>query len=350
MPEFEYRKQQEKDWADKSAKMLKELPRICSVYVNGIEGYTSPLTIYIYLSRLYVFFLEYCTSEGIIGKDEVRGFDYNGLGALELIDIEAFTHWLREGNASNGERLKESSINNYLSALNSLWEYAQSHGYIQHNIIKDIKRAKKQKKPVVALDRQQTKKMQSQIENGFKLTKHQDDYRTETSIARDKAIYLTLVRTGLRVSELVGINVDDINFDKHFIRVRRKENKIMDVYIGQDAEDAIKDYLNLRPNLHPDKSNHALFLVTIGKYKGQRLSVRSVQQLIKKYAKISVPEVRGEVTPHKMRSTYATQMIKATGDISLVQQLMAHENPATTAIYIADRAKEMEEHRNDLDE
>ena len=133
--------------------MLSSLPPFMKIYVNGIEGYTTPLTIFTYIQRINIFF-RYGVEKNLFDEDDVKTMKFSDLEAVKLIDIEGFTHWLRSGNASNGERLKESSINNYLSALNSLWDYGQSRGYLEHNIIKDIKRAKKTKKEVVALDTQ----------------------------------------------------------------------------------------------------------------------------------------------------------------------------------------------------
>ena len=347
MPSFEYRKQKENEYKKKTDDALDNLPVICSVYVNGIEGYTTPLTVYTYIKRLGVFF-RYAVEKNLIAEDEVHDFKFEHLDDISLLDIESFLHWLRAGNASDGDSLKESSINNYLSALNSFWDYAQTRGFISHNIIKDIKRAKKIKKPALALDKQQTKDLIHEVDKGTNLTKHQDDYRSLSVVLRDRAIMLLLVKTGLRVSELVGINVDDVNLKKHFVRVYRKESKIMNVFFSDEVGDAIEDYMRERHNFSPKDGENALFLSSMGRAKGTRLSVRSVQILVKKYGAAAVPEYGYEITPHKMRSTYATQMIKQTGDLSLVQQLMAHESPSTTAIYLSSRAEEMEHHRNDL--
>ena len=256
-------------------------------------------------------------------------------------------HWLRSGNASNGKTVKESTISNYLSSLNSLWDYAQSRGLIKHNVIKDIKRARKQNKEPITLDTDETETVLSEINNGYHLTVHQDNYRKTGVILRDRALMMLLVKTGLRVSELVGINTNDLNLQKHYVRVLRKEGKVVDVYFSDDVQTAITDYLKERDTLKPADTS-ALFISNMGRNPGTRLSVRSVQLLIKKYAEASLPAKGSEITPHKMRSTYATEMIKRTGDLSLVQHLLSHESPATTSIYIKRDSAEREAHRNDL--
>ena len=97
-----------------------------------------------------------------------------------------------------------------------------------------------------------------------------------------------------------------------------------------------------------DPTEKALFLVTFGKYKGTRLSVRSVEKLVKKYATTGAPSTRGKITPHKLRATYATDMLMATHDISLVQKSLNHESPQTTMIYADQRTIDLEKARNVL--
>jgi len=346
MSDFAYRKQQDLKFRQKTDELLKELPKFVSTYVNGIEGYTSPSSVHTYVRKLSVFF-KYADDSLLFDVDDIRKLKFEDLCALNAEDIEAFTHYLRIGGASGEkQQVKENSINNYLGALSSLWSYGLSHGYLKHNVIKDVKRKKKLKKEVVALDEEQTKTVIQSIETGSTLTKHQQKVRTGASAKRDEAIYLMLVKTGLRVSELVGIDVDDLDLKNHSVKVMRKEEKEQTVYFSDSVEEAIKEYLSYRKELMPN--SNALFLVTVGKYKGERLSVRSVESIVRKYSDGAVPELYGKVSAHKLRSTFATQMIEKTGDLSLTQQLLSHESPSTTSQYISKR-KSLESHRNDLE-
>jgi len=130
--------------------------------------------------------------------------------------------------------------------------------------------------------------------------------------------------------------------------VMRKGSREDTVYFSDQAADALRNYLICRPLLAPDNEEKALFLVTIGKYKGSRLSVRSVQNLVKKYGKAAVPEVSG-LHVHSLRSSYATRSLEATRDLRLVQLQLNHKSPTTTSFYLKDRDDEKDKHRNDLD-
>lgn len=351
MSEFQYKNEKNREAVRKVEELLDDLPGFCRTYERGIEGSTSAYTRYVYMKRIHVFFAYLRENNSYFCNKAMRDITYDDISTFEAEDIEEFTHWLRGGNAPDSHQyeVKESSINNYLSALNSLWDYALTHGKLKHNVIKDVKRARKARHEVVRLRQHEEDGFFETIYSGNSLTKQQKSHRDDISTARDAALCLLLIRTGLRVSEAVGINLQDLNMNEKFVHVMRKEAKADTVYFSDEVFEALKDYLALRPLLGPKPSEQALFLVTIGKYKGQRLSVRSVEKLVKKYAVAGAPTAGAAITPHKLRATYATNMILKTGDLALVQTEMNHESPSTTSIYIDKRAIDMKKHRNDLD-
>lgn len=349
--EFEYKEGKQKEYRKKSEALLADLPAFCKAYERGIEGTVTAITVYEYLQRLHVFFRYIHENNSFFSRRDITSYSYDDISGLEAEDIEEFTHYIRIGEASDGADKKESSVNHYLCALNSLWDYAVSHGRLRHNVIKDIKRGKRKKHEVITLGQLEEQGLFNSISYGTNLTQHQEAYRNDVTIARDRAICLTLVRTGLRVSELVGINLDDINFTECTFHVNRKEDKIDNVYFSDQVKQALEEYLSLRPLLKPDPAERALFLVTLGKYKGQRLSVRSVQLLVKKYALAGAPSKGSKVTPHKMRSTYATNLLQASaGDLTLVQEALNHESPSTTSLYLQSRRQDLKKNRNLIDE
>ncbi len=351
MGEFEYKEAKQQEYRRKSEQILKSLPGFCRTYERGIEGTVSAITIYAYLQRIHVFFVYLHDNNSYFANKDITQITYDDISQLEAEDIEEFNHYIRTGKASNGHDNKEASVNHYLCALNSLWDYAITHGRLRHNVIKDIRRGKKKKREVVTLNQNDENGFFQSVNYGTNLTRHQEAYRNDVTVARDNAICLTLVRTGLRVSELVGINLDDINFDDCYFHVNRKEDKIDNVYFSDQVREALEHYLSLRPLLNPDPSERALFLVTIGKYMGTRLSVRSVQKLVKKYAVAGAPQVGSRMTPHKMRSTYATNLLRASsGDLTLVQEALNHESPSTTSIYLKKRDQDLKDARNMIDE
>ncbi len=351
MGEFEYKENKRREYREKSEELLDQLPNFCRTYERGIEGTVSAITMYSYLQRLHVFFCFLHENNSYFRKKDVTAFKYDDLAILEAEDIEEFNHYIRTGQASNGRENKESSVNHYLCALNSFWDYCITHGRLRHNVIKDVKRGKKKKREVITLNNDDESGLFNSVNYGTNLTKHMEAYRNDITVARDNAICLTLIRTGLRVSELVGINLEDINFNECYFHVNRKEDKVDNVYFSDQVREAIEAYLELRPLLQPDPEEHALFLVTIGKYKGTRLSVRSVQLLVKKYAIAGSPGVGTKMTPHKMRSTYATNLLRASGsDLTLVQEALNHESPSTTSIYLKKREQDLKNARNLIDE
>ena len=136
--------------------------------------------------------------------------------------------------------------------------------------------------------------------------------------------------TGIRVSECVGLNIYDVDFDNLRIKVRRKGGYEDYVYFGYEVEKALSNYLDLRESIIPYSGHEdALFL----SLQNKRLSVRSVEKLVKKYSSL-VTTVKN-ITPHKLRSTYGTNLYQETGDIYLVADVLGHKDVNTTKKHYA---------------
>ena len=144
---------------------------------------------------------------------------------------------------------------------------------------------------------------------------------------RDLAILEMLYATGLRVSEIVGLNVEDAYIARKRVRTKGKGGKEREVLIGSKAQNTLHDYLaNSRPSLISKGKTNALFLNKFG----NRLSTRSIQNMVKHYGMASIG-VR--VHPHMIRHTFATHMIDGGADLRIVQELLGHSSPTTTQIY-----------------
>ena len=149
---------------------------------------------------------------------------------------------------------------------------------------------------------------------------------------RDRAILELLYSCGVRLAEIHGMDVADINFGKRSILVRGKGNKERETLYGQGAEDSLTRYLNeVRPELEevavPSERTDALFL---NRY-GQRLSRRSIESLVRKHG--TAAGARDDVHPHTLRHTYATHMLEGGADLRVIQELLGHSSPQTTQIY-----------------
>ena len=142
-----------------------------------------------------------------------------------------------------------------------------------------------------------------EVENGSNLSKGQKKYHSHTQ-KRDLAIVTLMLGTGMRVSECVGINKNDINFDSNAVKVTRKGGNEVILYFGEEVREALIDYIEERKN-NPADTEDALFI----SMQGKRINVRTVQNLVKKYAKSSL-QIKN-ISPHKLRTptvrTYITK-------------------------------------------
>jgi site-specific recombinase XerD len=144
------------------------------------------------------------------------------------------------------------------------------------------------------------------------------------------ALLTLLLGTGIRVSECVGLDLNDIDFKNGGIRIHRKGGKEVTVYFGTEVEDALLDYLEERNQMIAEEgSENALFL----SMQKKRIAVRSVENLVKKYSRMVTPLKK--ITPHKLRSTYGTSLYKETGDIYLVADVLGHSDVNTTKKHYA---------------
>jgi integrase/recombinase XerD len=149
-----------------------------------------------------------------------------------------------------------------------------------------------------------------------------------TAGLRDRAILELLYGGGLRVSELTGLDVDDLDLDDGVVRVLGKGGKERDVPIGGPARDALAAYLTLaRPTLATARSRGALFLNA----RGGRLTRQSCARLLERHARTA--GIRRSVTPHDLRHSFATHLLEGGADVRVVQELLGHASVATTQIY-----------------
>ena len=164
---------------------------------------------------------------------------------------------------------------------------------------------------------------------GDDMSEHQKNYLKKTRV-RDLAIITLLLGTGVRVSECVGLDLNDVDFRNNAIRVMRKGGNEMFVYFGDEVENALKNYIDERKNTAAlPGSENALFLSSQRK----RISVKAVENLVKKFSKhITTTK---HITPHKLRSTYGTALYQETGDIYLVADVLGHKDVNTTKKHYA---------------
>ncbi|MBP5242683.1 MAG: tyrosine-type recombinase/integrase, partial [Clostridia bacterium] len=166
-------------------------------------------------------------------------------------------------------------------------------------------------------------------ESGQGLSKHAEGYHERTH-ARDTAILTLFLGTGIRISELVGLNNDSIDFTTNSFVVRRKGGNKAILYFSDEVAVALTRYMEQKAeDKKIPQGENALFLSM--QYK--RMTVRAIENLVKKYAQIVSPLKK--ITPHKLRSTYGTMLYKETGDIYIVADVLGHKDVNTTRKHYA---------------
>ncbi len=200
---------------------------------------------------------------------------------------------------------------------------------IEKNPAALVKMPKLHEKEIVRLDPDEVAILLDTVETGEKLTKKQMQYHEKNKL-RDVALLTLLLGTGIRVSECVGIDLQDIDFKNNAVKIRRKGGYEAVVYFGDEVLTALTDYLEKRETMQPVEGHeNALFL----SMQNKRITVRAVENLVKKYA-LPVTNLK-KITPHKLRSTYGTTLYRETNDIYLVADVLGHKDVNTTRKHYA---------------
>lgn len=330
-----YHDEQNKQNILKLRAVLDTLPPFCKTYFRGIEDYTSTRTRLAYAYDIRLFFEYLHENNAICAKMDITDFPLSILDQLTRIDIEEYLGYMslyqKDGrDISNTERGKARK----LSALRSFYNYFYQQELLNNNPASLVASPKLHEKAIIRLEPNEVAILLDQVEDGTKLTKKELEYHKKTRI-RDVALLTLLLGTGIRVSECVGLDLKDIDFDVCGIKIRRKGGYEAIVYFGQEVETALLDYLEQREHIIPLEGHEdALFL----SLQNRRITVRAVENLVKKYA--SRVTTLKKITPHKLRSTYGTNLYRESGDIYLVADVLGHKDVNTTRKHYAAQADE----------
>jgi site-specific recombinase XerD len=331
MKQLPYYEQKDRENIKKLRTMIQELPPFCVEFFRGIEPQTSSRTRIAYAYDLHVFFDFLQKENPMMKKLEKRDLSLSHLDQVQVTDLEEYMEYLKyRFNDRNQEVVnKERGIMRKISSLKSFYNYFYRREMIKNNPAALVKLPKLHEKEIIRLDVDEVAMLLDEVENGGSLTEKQKTFHNKTKI-RDLALLTLLLGTGIRVSECVGLDISDVDFRNGGIRIHRKGGKEVTVYFGVEVEDALKDYLEERTQMEPAEGHdNALFL----SLQMKRMSVRSVENLVKKYAKIVTPLKK--ITPHKLRSTYGTALYRETGDIYLVADVLGHADVNTTKKHYA---------------
>lgn len=310
--------------------ILADLPAFCSVFFIGIQDTTTPLTRLNYAVDLKLFFNYLVTYETAFYGKEIKSITMSDIDGIDAQTIERFLAYLSYYDKDNGEVFTNSERGKLrkLSTLRAFFKYFFNKDMVKANVASKVKSPKLHEKPIIRLEPQETAELLYSCEtlNGF--SEHQKKYNEKFKV-RDNAIISLFLTTGIRVSECVGLNVDDINFSLNSFRVTRKGGNQVILYFGEDTANVLKQYLAWRDTLNVPKEERALFLSSQNK----RMMVRSMEYLVKKYALVATP--LKHITPHKLRSTYGTNLYHETNDIYIVAEVLGHKDVNTTKKHYA---------------
>lgn len=311
--------------------VLSTMPRFVSSYFRAIEYSKAPRTRLGYARDLKVFFDFLCENNPSLSGKQPADITLEMIDQLESEDIEEYMDYLKvyrkDGKLhTNNER----ALKRKLTALRGFFNYLYKNKKIKANPALIVDMPKIHDKAIVRMETNEVAQFLDNVEYGNKLTDHQQAYHEKNKV-RDLALLTLMLGTGIRVSECVGLDLQDIDFDYDRIKVVRKGGYEAYVYFGQEARDALQEYLALRKDILPlEGHENAVFLSSQKK----RISVRSVENMVKKYAQITTPLKK--ITPHKLRSTYGTALYQQTGDIYLVADVLGHKDVNTTKKHYAD--------------
>lgn len=335
MSEHSYHDQVNKENIEKMRAVLQELPKFCKQFFRGIENTTSTRTRLGYALDLRIFFEFIQQNNNALRRTPIREYPLSLLDQLGREDIEEYLDYLELYYKDDKEyRNDERGKSRKLASLRSMYHYFYTSELIEKDVAALVPMPKLHEKEIIRLDPDEVATLLELVENGEELTETEKRYHRVTK-TRDLALLTLLLGTGIRVSECVGLNLNDVDFKNGGIRIVRKGGYEAVVYFGEEVEDALLDYWDERTHKAAATGHEdALFL----SMQNKRISVRAVEKLVKKYAS-KVTSLK-KITPHKLRSTYGTNLYRETGDIYLVADVLGHKDVNTTRKHYAAQQEE----------
>lgn len=327
--------------------LLRELPDICGDYFIAIEQLTSPLTRLSYAYDLKLFF-QYLSDElpKFSGKP-VTEFTVEDIRKVTKQDLERYERYLSlyvKNEALDDGQVASKEITNHeygikrkYASLRAFYKYLFSDGLIGGNTAALVPLPKLHERAIIRLDIDEVARILDVAETGQALPKTYQKYHHVTK-KRDLAMLSLFLGTGIRISECVGLNIDDFDFEQNAFVVTRKGGKEVILYLSDEVAEALLSYLEERKQIEPLPGHENAFFLSIQR---RRITQRAVENMVKKYASIAAP-LKKKISPHKLRSTFGTNLYRETGDIYLVADVLGHSDVNTTRKHYAAIA---EDHR-----
>lgn len=321
---------------EKIREICGRLPDYVTEFAVSIQLRTTPLTRLGYVSDIRIFF-NYLISKNFKDLKTEKEITINDLSTLKAYDIELFLDYL-SSYSLDGKRYKcgVEAKERKLSSLRTFFKFLYRHDKLHENVTEKVETPKIHEKPIRFLEVNEIAELLDVAESGRSLSPRQKAFQNVTK-TRDVAILTVFLGTGIRISELVGLDKTDVDLDTNALSVVRKGGAKAILYFSDEVASAITAYLGWideQKTLETDFSKrisdeNALFL----SLQGKRITVRAVQLLVEKYTSIVSP--LKHITPHKLRSTFGTTLYRETQDIYVVADVLGHKDINTTKKHYA---------------
>lgn len=340
----DYSEQLDAENERKIAEIVSELPQFAKLYFDDSRRKKSTRTRLGYVQDVQRFFVWLQQSAGFKDVD-LRTATPAILERLTFEDFEEYKSSMEfsERTDQRGNQLLANSatIARRLSALRSFMSFYFRIGAIKTNPAMYVSIPKIPDHDIIALNPEDIDRLLDAIYSTDGLTHNQIERRKKTA-KRDAAILITLLGTGIRVSELVGLDCASVDFHNAYLTITLKGGNSGRAFFGAEVESALRDYMDSgRALLSPAPSEHALFIST----RHTRMTVRAVELLVREYVERAGIANAGKITPHKLRATYGTQLYDQSGDIKLVASALHHKSVETTSRHYI---RESEEHQRQV--
>ena len=319
------RLEKETQFYEKMKEKLSGLPKIFSEYCTSMRANRkSYTTVGVYINNVLHFARFVCN--GDIAEDFYKNISSN--------DVESYMISLETKQTKNGiQRTGDDILQTRWTSLNTFFEWLVQRGHIDSNPIQVVSRPKNNTEHKVSyLTKVEINRLFKAIEKN----------PNKVMALRDKTLISLALSTALRVSALVNINIDDIDFDAGVINVIEKRQKVRSIGIGDNTKTMLREWIDIRNEEFSDVDSPALFL----SQKKSRLSVYAVGDMLEKYcAEAGIKRI----TPHKLRASSACALAKNNIPVKAISKQLGHSNIATTMRYIDVFNEDEEKSKNILD-
>ena len=335
MAKLSYYETHNQEMYQKFNEVLDKLPFFCNEYFTGVDMRTSVLTKLNYATDFAIFF-DFLVHKipGFIGKnvDEITLKDLDNYVDSSVIEyfLRYLSYYTFHGKpCKNGEKAKARK----LSSVRSMFKYFYNKDKLKGNVASKVSMPKLHEKAIIRLNNDEVEEVLVTAESENKFDSVFQNRYNLNARDRDLAILTLLLGTGIRVSECVGINLDDLDLKNFAFKVTRKGGNVAVLYFSEEVAEALENYLKWREERLKKagvlEETEALFI----SLQNKRITVRAVENLVKKYTGIVNP--LKSVSPHKLRSTFGTALYRETKDIYMVAEVLGHRDVNTTKKHYA---------------